>query len=149
MTTFAYIAAIVLVNWGFAHMQEWALFWSFTVGGIFILRDLMQRQIGRWWALGAMAVAGIISYFMADPFVALASITAFAVSELVDWAIYTFTKRPLHDRILWSSAVATPLDSAIFLGMIGILGPTLFSVQVGMKMLAAVLVYGGLRYAIR
>lgn len=145
--TSIYIASIVLVNWGFAHMPGYELFWSFMVGTIFITRDLAQRHIGKWWILAAMGFAGIISYYMATPFVVLASVSAFAISELTDWLIFTFTKRPFHDRILLSSTVSTPLDSAVFLGMIGILGPGLFAAQVSTKMLSALLVYGGLRYA--
>ena len=57
---------------------------------IFILRDFAQREIGHK-VLGAMAVGAVLSYFMADPFVAFASVVAFMISELVDWVVYTFT----------------------------------------------------------
>ncbi|MGF1461587.1 MAG: VUT family protein [Maricaulaceae bacterium] len=40
---------------------------------------------------------------------------AFAISEIVDWAVYTFTKRPLSQRILLSSAFSAPIDSTVFL----------------------------------
>ena len=38
----------------------------------------------------------------------------FIVSELIDWAIYTFTQKPLSQRIFYSSLVAAPIDTAIF-----------------------------------
>ena len=41
----------------------------------------------------------------------------------VDWAVYTFTRRPFSQRILISSLVGAPLDSIVFLGMIGIATP--------------------------
>ena len=52
-----------------------------------------------------------------------ASAAAFAVGELGDWAVYTFTRRPFSQRILISSLVGAPLDSIVFLGMIGIATP--------------------------
>jgi queuosine precursor transporter len=58
---------------------------------------------------------------MVDPFIAVASVSAFLVSETADWIVYTVTKRPLRDRILASSAVSSPLDSVVFLGLIGFL----------------------------
>lgn len=146
--TALYIGSVVLVNWGFSTFPGLEWLWSLVVGGIFITRDLCQRAIGHW-CLAAMAAAGLLSWWMADPFVALASVAAFAVAELVDWGVYTATKRPLADRILLSSAVSTPLDSLVFLGMIGVLTPELLGYQVASKMAAAVVVWIGLRAAWR
>ena len=109
-------------------------------GLIFILRDFAQKEIGHR-VLIAMAIGAILSYVMADPFVAIASIVAFTISELVDWAVYTYTKRPLRDRILLSSAVGTPVDSAVFLSMLGFFSPVGFILMVVGKMLAAVLIW--------
>tara|TARA_Y100000310_G_C20489382_1_gene718434 strand:- start:180 stop:461 length:282 start_codon:yes stop_codon:yes gene_type:complete len=92
-----------------------------------------------------MLIGGVISYFMADPFVAVASITAFLVSEGVDWGVYTITKRPLKDRILLSSAIGTPIDSIIFTAMIGIMNPMNVIVMTASKMVSALLVWIGLR----
>ena len=114
------------------------------MGVVFIARDFCQRAIGHW-CLAAMVVAGLLSWWMADPFVALASVAAFAVAELADWCVYTVTKRPLADRILLSSAISTPLDSVVFLGMIGALSPELVGYQIASKMAAAVVVWAGLR----
>jgi queuosine precursor transporter len=49
------------------------------------------------------------------PVIALASAIAFAISETVDWLIYTFTKYRLSTRILLSSLVASPTDTTVFL----------------------------------
>jgi len=51
----------------------------------------------------------------AGPELALASGGAFAIAELVDWALFTFTKYKLSTRVLLSSAIAAPLDTTIFL----------------------------------
>jgi len=56
-----------------------------------------------------MLCAGIISYFMSAPAVAIASVTAFLISETVDWLVYTVTKKPLSQRILYSSLIRAGL----------------------------------------
>ena len=91
--------------------------------------------------IGAMLIAGLLSYIMADPFVAIASVTAFIISEFADWGIYTWTKKPFAQRILISSIISTPLDSGIFLAMIGhfsILNTALMTIA---KMIGAIVVW--------
>jgi uncharacterized PurR-regulated membrane protein YhhQ (DUF165 family) len=44
--------------------------------------------------------------------------SAFLVAELIDWAVYTFTRRSLSQRILWSASLSAPIDSSIFLVII-------------------------------
>lgn len=124
-STLLYIALIVAVNYGFSAVPLVKLpdgtLWppmSLVVGFIFVLRDFAQREIGHKVLL-AMLTGAALSYVMASPYVAIASAAAFLVSELVDWLIYSVTKRPLSQRILYSSLLATPLDSAVFLFGIG------------------------------
>ena len=74
-------------------------------------------------AIVAMLVALVLSYVTSDPTIALASATAFAVSECIDWLVFTITKRPLHDRLWISSALSIPLDTFIFFGLIDALTP--------------------------
>jgi uncharacterized PurR-regulated membrane protein YhhQ (DUF165 family) len=144
--TFLYIILIVLINWGFTVVPLVPIFGemfpplSLVVGLIFVARDFAQREIDHK-VIGAMLIAGIISYIMADPYIAIASIVAFTISELTDWAIYTWTKKPFAQRILISSAVSTPLDSGVFLAMIGhfsILNVFLMTVA---KMVGALIVW--------
>jgi len=120
-----YIVLIVAVNWLFTVLplvdlpggDKWPPA-SLVVGLIFVARDFAQREIGHRVII-AMLVAGALSYIMASPYVAMASVTAFLISEFADWAVYSFTGRPFSQRILLSSLIATPLDSAVFLLMIG------------------------------
>ena len=120
----AYVACILAVNIGFVYVPPMPLLgemWppmSLLVGLIFVLRDFSQREIGHR-VIGAMLIGALLSYYLADPFVAVASVAAFLISETADWLVYTWSKRPLHQRIVISSAVGTPLDSAVFLAMIG------------------------------
>ncbi len=146
MWSIMYVVSIVTVNWLFTIIPPIGIWQptSVIVGLIFIFRDLSQRECGHW-VIGVMLLGGIISYFMADPFVAIASVTAFAISESVDWLVYTVTKRPLRDRILWSSAIGTPIDTVVFTFMIGILSPVNFLVMTASKMIGAVIVWTELK----
>ena len=119
--TLLYVALIVAVNYGFSVVPLVKLpdgtMWppmSLVVGFIFVVRDFAQREIGHKVLL-AMLVGAALSYVMADPYVAIASAAAFLVSELADWLVYSLTKRPLSQRIIYSSLLSAPLDSAVFL----------------------------------
>ncbi len=149
--TIVYIVLIVAVNYGFSVMplvalpggEQWPPI-SLLVGFIFVARDFAQREIGHRVIL-AMLVAGGLSYIMADPFVAAASVAAFLISEFADWAVYSFTGRPFAQRVLLSSAVSTPLDSAVFLGMIGHFSVVGVAAMTASKMLGALVVWWMIR----
>jgi queuosine precursor transporter len=145
--TFSYIALIVAVNYGFSVVPMVALPWgemfppmSLVVGFIFVVRDYAQWEIGHRVVL-AMLVAGVLSYFMASPFVAVASVSAFLISEFVDWAVYSFTKKPFAQRVLLSSALGTPVDSAVFLYLIGHFSVSGVALMTASKMIGALVVW--------
>jgi len=146
--TLIYIMSIILINIGFIYVPMLPLFdtgemyppMTLIVGLIFVLRDYSQREIGHK-VLGAMAIGGILSYFMASPFIAIASVTAFIVSEIVDWAYYTWSKKTLRQRILISSLLSTPIDSAIFLLMINQFSFVATLAMFSSKMLAALFIW--------
>ena len=98
------------------------------------------------WVVVPMAAGLALSYLLASPFVALASAAAFAASETMDWIVFTITKRPLADRVLLSCGLSAPIDSLIFLGIIGALSPFALSAQIASKLLAAVIVWGSLSH---
>jgi uncharacterized PurR-regulated membrane protein YhhQ (DUF165 family) len=142
-----YIGLIVLVNWLFTVVPPISMgggeVWppvALVVGFIFIARDFAQRVIGHW-VLVAMLIAAILSYFLADPFVAIASVSAFAVSELIDWMVYSYTKRPFAQRILLSSLLATPVDTIVFLGIMGWLSAPSVLAMTASKMVGALIVW--------
>ena len=118
----SYIASVVLINYAFSATPHLDIIWSAWGGLVFILRDMVQTRFGHG-AVVAMLVALVLSYFTSDPTIALASATAFGVSELIDWLVFTITRRPLHDRLWISSALSIPLDTFIFFGMIDALTP--------------------------
>lgn len=119
--TLVYIALIPLVNWSFTWAPNWTLIagWAFNpvtmvTGLVLVVRDFAQREIGHRVLL-AMLVALALTVWLAGPELALASGAAFAIAELVDWAIFTFTKWPLSRRVFVSSLIAAPIDSVAFL----------------------------------
>jgi len=129
---YIYVALIPFLNWTFGKNVPQAdltallggvfgaaspiLFNPLTIatGMVFVVRDFVQREMGhRVLVLMALAIAW--SFYYSLPGIAIASAAAFAISESVDWALFTFTKYRLSTRILLSSALATPLDTTVFL----------------------------------
>jgi len=116
-----YVLLIPLINWSFTWAPMWEVLpgWAFNpvtiiTGLVLVVRDFAQREIGHK-VLIAMAIALVLTAFAAGPELALASGAAFAIAEMVDWALFTFTKYRLSTRVLLSSAIAAPLDTTIFL----------------------------------
>ncbi|MEF9672921.1 VUT family protein [Pseudomonas sp. PCH446] len=128
----AYIASVVLINFAFSAAPHLDIIWSAWGGLVFILRDMVQTRFGHG-AIVAMIAALLLSYFTSEPAIALASATAFAISECIDWLVFSITKRPLHDRLWISSALSIPLDTFIFFGLIGALTPGVILTALGSK----------------
>ena len=86
------------------------------IGLALLLRDAVHEWLGPRFALYAIAVGAVLSYLLADPFIAIASLVAFGVSELSDFAVYS----KIRDRsrtlgILASGVVGGVIDSVLFL----------------------------------
>jgi len=146
-----YLALIVAVNVAFVYTPLVALpdgtLWppvSLLVGFVFVARDFAQREIGHRVLL-VMLAGSVISYFMASPAVAAASAAAFLISECVDWAVYSFTRRPMSQRVFLSSLFGAPVDSAVFLGGIGLLSATGVVAMTVSKLIGAAIVWWVLR----
>ncbi len=123
----AYIGVIVLANWmtdtyglvpiGFGLMVTAG---TFAAGAALIARDWLQIETNRWWVLAGIAAGVVLSVVLANPAIAVASGVAFAVSELVDWGVFT----PIRDMslplaVLVSSVVSAPVDTVLFLHIAG------------------------------
>jgi queuosine precursor transporter len=118
----AYIATIFCANWaiatfglvpvGFGLLAPAGVYFA---GLAFTFRDLTQDQLGRRWTYLAIIVGAALSGLVSGP-LALASGTAFLVSETADLLVYT----PLKERH-WLAAVGASnvvgliIDSALFL----------------------------------
>ncbi len=147
----AYLLLIPLLNWAFS----WAPVWSLPDGGswtpfailpglVLVLRDLAQREIGHKVLILLFIGAGL-SYFLAPLEIAVASMVAFMVSELIDWLVFTITKRPLSSRIMLSSLIAAPVDTTLYLvgaNMVvpGVLTLTSILASIASKLAAALFV---------
>ncbi|AWU94440.1 preQ0 transporter [Azospirillum ramasamyi] len=130
----AYIGSILAINFAFSLFPHLDLVWSCWAGLIFILRDMVQVRFGHW-SLAAMLGGTVLSYLLTDPVVATASVLAFAVSEMIDWAVFTITRRPLRDRLWISAALSVPVDTAIFFGMLDIWDPAVWAASFASKLL--------------
>ncbi|HYD07242.1 MAG TPA: VUT family protein [Reyranella sp.] len=86
------------------------------IGVALVLRDLVQRRLGRTAALLAIAAGAVLSGAVAPPALVVASTTAFLLSELADFLVFTpLQKRGLVIAVLASSAVGLVADSLLFL----------------------------------
>ena len=86
------------------------------IGLALVLRDLVQRRLGRGWSLAAILAGALLSAIVAPAALVTASVAAFLLSELADFAIYT----PLQERrlvlaVIVSSLVGLTIDSLVFL----------------------------------
>lgn len=87
-----------------------------AVGAALVLRDLVQRRLGLGWAILAIIIGAALSGFVAPPALAVASIVAFALSELADTAVFTpLQRRGLLLAVAVSSSVGLAVDSVLFL----------------------------------
>lgn len=120
----AYVATVPLANWlvdrfgvvpvGFGLRAPAAVY---LVGVAFTLRDLLQEWAGRAFVVLGILCGALLSFLVASPALALASGTAFLLSEMGDFAVYT----PLRERgrfleaVALSNTVGLVLDSVVFL----------------------------------
>jgi uncharacterized PurR-regulated membrane protein YhhQ (DUF165 family) len=141
-----YVALILLVNLMFSWiplietpigmLSPTAL----VVGIVFVARDYAQRAIGHW-VLAGIVVGAALTWWLADPFVAYASVAAFVASEITDWLLYTVTKKPFYKRVWISSLISTPIDTAVFLFLISQVHIGTFILMVLSKLVAAAVIW--------
>ena len=145
--TISYIVLIVLLNSLFTYLPYWHLFGElfspadFFVGLIYVIRDFVQREI-RHKVIIAMIIGCGISWVFAQQQAAIASVAAFAVGETLDWLIYTYTKKPLSQRILWSSAISAQADSVVNLYLLAQLNWVGLLLMVFVKMAGVFALWG-------
>lgn len=131
LTAALYLASIVAANYAITHIGSQpfpggphvlpvgfgltAPSGVYVVGVTLVLRDIVQRQSGKW-ATFLLILAAAAATWLISPSLALASTAAFLASELVDFAIYTsLERRTFYGAILASNAASIVVDSALFL----------------------------------
>jgi queuosine precursor transporter len=86
------------------------------IGLALVLRDLVQRRLGRNWSLGAIGVGAILSALVAPRALVVASAAAFLFSEFADFLVYTpLQRRRFVTGVVAGSSVGLVVDSVIFL----------------------------------
>lgn len=86
------------------------------VGAALVLRDVVHQTLGVRYALAAIAIGALISAGIAPPAIVLASVAAFLLSELADFAVYApLARRRLALAVALSGGVGAVIDSAVFL----------------------------------
>jgi uncharacterized PurR-regulated membrane protein YhhQ (DUF165 family) len=86
------------------------------IGLALVLRDMVQRRLGRSVAITAIVAGAALSGAVAPPQLIVASTAAFLLSELADFAVYTpLQSRGLVLAVLASSVVGLVVDSVLFL----------------------------------
>ena len=86
------------------------------IGLALVLRDMVQRRLGRSVAVTAIVAGAALSGAVAPPQLIVASATAFLLSELADFAVYTpLQSRGLVLAVFASSFVGLVVDSVLFL----------------------------------
>lgn len=134
--TALYVGLMPFINWSFAAVPTWDIPAQFgggqfqplaiVTGLVLVVRDFAQREL-KHWIWGAMIVGLALSTLTSWITVVVASGLAFLISETVDWAVYTFTKRPLSQRIMLSSLASAPLDQVVFIGLASLVVPGIFA----------------------
>ncbi len=112
---------------------------AIAIGLTFSTRDFVQERYGKYGCWIWMLLAVVIT-FAFNRQLAIASVCAFMVSELSDWAIYTYSAGNIEKRLVLSNLVSTPIDSIIFVLLaFGPVWPAIWG-QTIVKMLSSMLV---------
>lgn len=129
-----FLGAIPLANWMIGHVGEVCLAHGpclipvapgimapsgvLTAGVALVLRDIVQRCLGARFGVLAIIAGALLSILVAPVSLVRASASAFLLSELADFAIYTpLQRRGLLQAVLASSAAGIVIDSIIFLSL--------------------------------
>lgn len=93
---------------------------TYLAGLTFVLRDTVQDLLGKAATIALIVVGAALSYFISDPFIALASGVAFGCSEIADQAIYTPLRESGYIRAaVASNVVGSVVDTLLFLWIAG------------------------------
>jgi queuosine precursor transporter len=117
-----YILTIFAANWAisrFGFVSVWpgiqAPAGVYFAGLALVLRDAVQVLLGRRVSVAAIPIGAALSWFVA-PALAVASGTAFLLSESADWAVFTpLQHRGWNRALVASTIIGACVDSAVFL----------------------------------
>lgn len=85
------------------------------IGLALVARDWLQELTNWKWAAVAVVLGSLLSLWTSNPFIAIASASAFFVAEMFDLAVYTpLRKKGKHLAVLASGVVGAVVDSSLF-----------------------------------
>lgn len=123
-TSAGYLLTIVGANWavrrfgavpvGFGYLAPAGVYF---VSAALVLRDAVQYEIGKLGALAVMAAGVGLSVIVAGPQLALASGAAFAISETLDFALFTWIAPRWAWAVLAGGVAGAVADSVVFLSI--------------------------------
>lgn len=121
----AFVAAVVAANYLTTHFGFVpvgfglvATAGTYAAGFALVARDFIHEAAGVKGVWVAIVAGTVLSYLLADPFIATASGVAFAVSEVADMAVYApLRRRAWRTAVIGSSIVGAVVDTALFLGV--------------------------------
>lgn len=127
----AYAATIPLANWMIGNVGEcipngpclipvgfglMAPSGVLMIGAALVLRDAVHRLLGWQWAVAAILIGAALSFQFSPAALVIASVTAFIISELADFAVYApLQRKRLVLAVAASGVVGAAVDSAVFL----------------------------------
>lgn len=115
----AFVATIPTANWLLVAFGVAPA--VLVIGAGFVLRDAMRERGGRGWALAAIVAGAGLSFALAAPGLALASVLSFAAAELADFALYErLRERSKAGAVMASGLIGAPLDTVLFLSLAGL-----------------------------
>lgn len=120
ISTGCYLAAVVGANWASSYhtLTVGALAipaGACVAGAAFTCRDVVHETLGERGAVAAIAAGTVLSAAVATPRIALASATAFLLSELVDsWLYRRWRSRGQVPAITASNLGGLVTDSVVF-----------------------------------
>lgn len=135
-----YVASVVVVNAMFILLPPFQLGGMFLTAGslvcgsTFVLRDLADRRVGNKVVFATLFATAITAAMSAQ--LAAASGVAFLLSEMVDMAVFRRWPGSFKARVVASSIIGTPIDSAVFMLMAGFFSWPGLAVMVASKLVA-------------
>lgn len=152
VTAATYLATIVGANWAVKTFGPIPVGFGFAapagvyfVAAALVLRDAVQYGLGRVRVLLVMTAGVALSAVVAGPRLAFASGLAFAVSELTDFALFTWIAPRWVRAVLAGGLAGAVADSAVFLsiafGSLAFLPGQLFGKAYGIVFAAGVIAW--------
>ena len=142
---FIYLSSIILAN---LLVQKYGIVsflgLSFPAGAVvvgitFTLRDTVQIKYGKWGCWAWMILASLITLCFSSG-IAVASMTAFVLSESIDWIVFTLYPGSIRKRMVISNLVGIPSDSLIFVTMLFGWNPAAIAGQAVVKIVSSLVV---------